>query len=800
MRDRIYKEINKRIKADPKNKKLKKQLLLLPSANIKTIHGFCLDFIKNNIHLTNIPVNFRIASETEVSILKNRCISELLEDKYEEGGQDFLDIADTYGYGRDDNTITDIILSVYNFSMSLANPLDYYNLCLKNIEASSKDFKSTIFAKILTSRLHEILSDNKNKYETALSDIENNPDLAKYEEPFGLEYSLIKELISETDFAAIQCKLENFEFLSLAKFRLKAGVDSTFVKGIRDDFKKELDKIRKVLNISVFDEENDQKKILRFAKIIIDLCLDFKGRFEAEKLKRGVIDFSDFEHLALSILLDENGEPTEVANGMKADLFEILIDEYQDTNDVQDKIFDTLSNNRKNLFMVGDVKQSIYKFRQARPEIFIGKREKYKDTTDERELILLSDNFRSRREVIDSVNSVFYDIMKVETAMTDYKKEPLICSAGYKTAENSNHKTEVLIFDKSVKSDDDSGLSDEVLIVANSIKRLISEENGFTLYDTKTEKYRQPKFSDIVILLRSLGAYGRSFYDTLSECGIPVTADFSEDLFSSVEILSITAVLRAIDNPLNDIALLSLLKNPAFNLSENEIMKIREIDNFVPLYYALKKSEDEKAAAVVTFVNKYTEIAYTMSLSYLVGSIYKELKLKEIFSVFKNGERRVSNLDLFLSITKTFENENYKGLKSFVLYLDNPMISGKMAVSADFGSNKNTVRLMTIHKSKGLEFPVVYVSGLGRQFNKDDIKAKVIVQPELGIGMDYIDIDKRFSNRTLTKEAFKIKIKDELLAEELRVLYVALTRAKEKLILTGTVSDFYKAQIGRAHV
>ena len=789
MRDRIYKEINKRIKAEPKNKKLKKQLLLLPSANIKTIHGFCLDFIKNNIHLTNIPVNFRIANETEVDILKKRCITELLEDKYEENSQAFTDLMDTYGYGRDDSTIIKIILSIHNFSVSLANPDEYFNMCINNIEEASEDFSKTIFAKIHIDRFHEILSDNKRKYETAMTEIAINPDLAPYSDVYSHEYDLIKTMLLETDFNIIQKTLLSFSFFK--KPRMSAEKESQFVKTVRADFLDELKKFIAVIGILPENEMSDNKEILKYAKTIIAMCGEFKKRFENEKLKKGIIDFSDFEHMTLSILTEEDGSPSEIAHQLKNEFFEILIDEYQDTNDVQDKIFEILSKNQENLFMVGDVKQSIYKFRQARPEIFIAKKEIYEEASEKKELILLSHNFRSRNEVIDSVNAVFLDLMKKESAMTDYKEEALKFKARYETNPNSNHKTEVLIFDKSVKSDEDIDLENEAILVADSIKKILRDES-FKLFDTKAQKFRSPKYSDIIILFRSFGDFGYSFYNTLLECQIPVTADFSENLCSSIEILSVIAILKAIDNPLNDIALLSLLKSPVFNFSEDEILIIRELLTTAPLYYALKKSESEKAKNTLEFLDEFKEMAYTKPLSYLVNSIYKMLKIKEIFSVFKNGEQRISNLDVFLSIAKEFEKNNYQGLKAFIIYLESSKNSDRKTASGIKKITKDAVRIMTIHKSKGLEFPIVYVSGLGKKFNRDDIKSKLIVHPDLGMGLDYIDIEKRFSNTTLTKEAFKIKIKDELLSEELRVLYVALTRAGEKLILTGSLNNFEK--------
>jgi ATP-dependent helicase/nuclease subunit A len=794
MRERIYKAITKKIKDDPQNKNLKKQLLLMPCANIKTIHSFCLDIIKNNINMIDIPLNFRIADDMEGDILKQRCIEDIIEDKYLGGDTDFCDLMDTYGYGRNDARIIDLILAIYNFSMSLSDPENYYNLCIKNIELASIDFTKTVFCEILTDRLKELLEDNLKKYEIALSEINARPDLLSYYDTFLFEYDFIKELLSEKDFLILQEKLLTFSFARIPS--VKKGTDNAFVKQIRDDFKGEIKKFNEYIALSTNDEHTASKEILKYIKTIIELTKEFSKSYSTEKLKKSIIDFSDFEHLALFILTNEDGTPSEIAQTYKNTFREILIDEYQDTNDVQDKIFNIISRNGENLFMVGDVKQSIYKFRQAKPEIFINKREIYRQTTDKLELISLAMNFRSRDEVLSFCNQIFTKLMTVKTAMTDYKTETLIYSNGYKDFENSNHKTEILIFDKSeeLEIEDNEDLNKEACVVANRIKELMADEN-FRIYDTKKDEFRRLEFSDIVILSRSLGNFGQQFFDTLKENGIRVTADFSEDLFSAIEVKLVIAILKAIDNPLDDISLLALLKSPIFNFSETELLEVRQLDFEKPLFYALKKSDTLKAISAVNFLDEIVKIAYTGSISHLLNTLYKDLKIKEIFSAFKNSEQRLLNLDLIYDIALSYEKTDFLGLKSFIIYLEKAEFSQKTIPSATNMISTNSVKIMSIHKSKGLEFPVVFVSGLGRRFNNDDLKQRIIVHPDFGMGVDYIDIENRFTYQTLTKNAFKIKIKDELMSEELRVLYVALTRAKEKLILTASLSNYEKSSV-----
>jgi ATP-dependent helicase/nuclease subunit A len=794
MRERIYKAITKRIKENPQNKSLKKQLLLMPSSNIKTIHSFCLDIIKNNINMLDIPLGFRIADDMEVDILKQKCIDEIIEDKYLGGESDFCDLMDTYGYGRDDTKIIDIILSIYNFSMSLSDPESYYNLCIKNIELATIDFTKTIFAQILIDRLKEILEDNARKYEIAINEINERPDLLSYYETFMLEYNFIKKLLHENDFLELQEQLLLFSFSRIPS--IKKGTDNAFVKQIRDDFKGEIKKFSESIGLSVNDEHSASKEILKYIKTIISLVREFSQSYKEEKQKKSIIDFSDFEHLALNILTNEDGSPSEIAQIYQNTFKEILIDEYQDTNDVQDKIFRLISKNSENLFMVGDVKQSIYKFRQAKPEIFINRREIYKNQSDKNELVSLAMNFRSRDEILSFCNQAFIKLMTEKTAMTDYKNEALIYSNSYKSFKNSNHKTEILLFDRSeeleVDNEDIEDLNKEAIIVANKIKELMQDES-FRIYDTKKDEFRRLELSDIVILSRSLGDFGQQFFDALRENGINVTADFSEDLFSAIEVKLVVAILKVIDNPLNDISLLALLKSPIFNFSENELLKVRQLDFENPLFYALKKSDIKKAFLAVDFLNEIIKTAYTEPISHLINKLYKDLKIKEIFSAFKNSEQRLNNLDMLYNIALSYEKTDFLVLKSFILYLEKLELSKKAIPSATNIISNNSVKIMSIHKSKGLEFPVVFVSGLGRRFNNDDLKQRIIVHPDFGMGVDYIDIENRFSYQTLTKNALKIKIKDELMSEELRVLYVALTRAKEKLILTASISNYEKS-------
>ena len=794
MKDKIYKEITNRLEQEPKNKHLKRQLLLLSNAHIQTMHSFCLDVIKNNIHLLDIPVQFRIADESECIILQQKCLTELIEDSYESNDEAFLKLADTYGYGRDDTNIAELILKCYHFTNSLSNPEEYYQFCINQSKLSEKDFSETIYAAIIRDRLAEILNEHEKNYQTAIEDIKNRPDLLPYLDFFREELTFIENLKNIQDFSEIQYRIETFQFVSLATVKgVKRGTDNSFLKEIRQQFKDDFQKFIPCIGNSLASEKKDAAVITEFIETLTSLTKEFSNRYQAAKLKKSVIDFSDFEHYALKILSDENGNPTDTAKRYQETFYEILIDEYQDTNDIQDHLFRLISKNGENLFLVGDVKQSIYGFRHAKPQIFIEKQETYHDETHE--VILLSNNFRSRKEVVNAVNAVFLKTMTPETGKTDYSKEALIQTAPYPLDTGSDYQAEILFVDNAQKfefpEEDDENLNQEAILIAKRIHQLVHEEK-FQVSDLKTQTLRDITYGDIVILVRSMKEFSHTLYQTLSEYGIPTDADFSEDLFSAIEIKVLVAILQAIDNPYDDLALLSLLKSPLFHWTEDRILTLRDHYPKEPLFCAVSKEESSDTKSVISFLEKFREIAYTGRISHLLQILFSEHHIKELFSVYKNPEQRAENLDLFYQMAHQFDETQISGFKGFLNHLESCMNSPKKIPVYRERPPENSVRILTMHKSKGLEYPVVFVAGLGKTIRHEEAKLPVIFHKEYGIAANYIDKTHRFSYPTLAKKALLIALKNESLMEEMRTLYVAMTRAKEKLILTATLSNAEK--------
>ena len=797
MKAKIYQAIMQKIAECPSDKRLKRQLLLLPNANIQTIHGFCLNIIKQNINLLNFPVNFRIADETETVVLMQRCLTELIEDKYSEENTAFLELADTYGYGRDDQKIYDMILRYYHFTSSLSNPNLYYEKCISEATKATENFANSIYAKILIQRLLQIINEHKTGYEYALADIQKRPELAPYFDLYTEEANFIKNLqkfCENEDFLGIQTAILSFDFLHFNRVKgVKRGTDNTYIKNLRAAFKNDIDKFIPLISNSLEAEQTDCLEVLNFITALSQLTKEFSDRYQAEKQKRAVMDFSDFEHFTLQILSDKNGNPSEVAKSYQKRFYEILIDEYQDTNDIQDYIFRLISKNGENLFLVGDVKQSIYGFRHAKPQIFMEKQETYCD--DKHQVIYLSNNFRSRKEVVDAVNAVFSNLMTPKTGRTDYTKEALIQTASYPQSSNTDYQAEILLADQSqtkeLTDEETEDFNQETLMIAKRIHQLVEEEK-LPVHDLKSQTTRYANYGDIVILVRGIQNFANQLYKTLSEYGIPVAMDATESLFDAMEIKVLIGILKAIDNPYDDLALLGLLKSPLFHWTEEDVLKLRDLAPKDPFIYALQKSDFPAAKKALTFLKDCQNIAYSKKITFLLKTLYHDFHLKELFCVYRNPEQRMENFNLFYQKAKQFEQTEISGLKGFLCHLEDAAKSKKTISAFREKPPENAVRIVTMHKSKGLEYPIVFVAGLGTKFNQEEAKQQVVFHSEYGIGANYIDKDKRFCYPTLTKKAILTASKEDQFSEELRILYVALTRAKEKLILTATVSNLEK--------
>ncbi len=783
MRERIHKELSKRIKENPQNKKLKKQLMLLSSAHIKTIHSFCLDTIKANINCVDIPVNFRIADETETESFKSRVITEMTEEKYQSEDNDFLGLIDTYGYDSEED-FAKLVLSIFSTVKSMADPDAFFDMCLSNIKKASEDFSSSVFTEILLKYAKDVLFDHIKKYDFAIELCRDNASVIKNYDFFIAEKALLENAFLQKSTDGLR---EQLNELTFPRKPSGSGTDNEILKAIRSSCIDDINLLKKFFILTNEEEADSQKEIYNYIKALISFIKEFDERFSELKRKRGVIDYNDFEHMTYKILKNSDGSMSDVALSYRKKFHEVLIDEYQDTSDIQNAIFEAVSKDGSNLFTVGDVKQCIYKFREAKPENFVMKEEEYSKDGKEKELILLQHNFRSRSEVIDCVNTIFLPIMTKSTGLTDYSHQKLVCGGSFKYNEKADYKTEILLFDNADKEvpEEYDGFGNEALMITQRIKELIASED-YLIFDNDKNDFRQIKYSDIVILVRSISSTARKLYECLTEFGIPVTADFSDNFFEQVEIRLIIGILKCIDNPRDDINLLTVLKSPLFRFTEDELVKIRLLDKNAPFYEALLKSEDEHSKKAVLTLKELISFSLRNDVSDLITVIYDELNLPERMCAYKNPKQRVFNLDAFYNIALEFDNTHSGTLKSFIFYLEGISKTKKLITEVMEAGEKNAVRIMTMHKSKGLEFPVVFVSGLGDKKRKEENESNILLNTVCGIGADYIDAKKRISYNTLSKSAVACKIREERIGEEMRLLYVALTRAKDKLIMTAS--------------
>ena len=812
MRERVLNAIYKKIDENPDNERLQRQITLLNKASICTIDSFCLDVVRNNFFEIDISQNFRIGDTTEIEILKQEVIEDLFEEKYESEDKDFEKLINTYTSYKDDTPLKELILKIYTYIQSNPFPEKWLNEKIEMFNLSGKleqDFVQTIWGKQLLKQVEEILQDGIIKLEAEKANLVKYTELSKY-------YIIINDDIEQLEM--LKANLDSWDkaytISSGIKFKTWA-VDKKITLEAKDMAKVARDAVKESLKkvlekILIFDSKeanediNDMYEVLKKLEKII---LEFSEKFAKRKKEKNVVDFSDVEHFALKILLDENANPTAIAKKYQGKFEEIAIDEYQDSNLVQEYILTSISRGN-NIFMVGDVKQSIYKFRQARPDLFLGKYKTYKTKANKTEQdnlkIQLFKNFRSRKEVLDFSNMIFESIMTEELGELNYTiEEYLNLGASYEdTNQDLRAEIDILNIEESeeIESEDDEqeeqkerveNIELEAKFVANRIKQLI--ENKFQVYDAKKQEKRDIKYKDIVVLLRSTKEPAPIFEKEILNLGMPVFSDASSEYLESIEIQTIMSLLRIIDNPLQEIPLIAVMRSVIGGFTDNELVQIRLSDKYDNFYNAVLKSKKDVDTGLRNKIHKFLnslemwrkEQEY-LSLDELIWKIYNDTGYYNYVGLMVNGEIRQANLKMLFERAKQCESISFKGLFNFINYIEKIKTSSKDMDSAKvIGENDNVIRIMSIHKSKGLEFPVVFLSGTGKQFNMQDLNNKILLHPEIGIGVKYIDYDRQIEYDTLSKQAMKNQIMLETLSEEMRVLYVALTRAKEKLIITG---------------
>lgn len=823
MRERVLEAIYQKLDETPENEHLQKQITLLNKASICTIDSFCLDVVRNYFYeLKNISPNFRIADTTEIELLKQEVLEDMFEEKYENQDEDFADLINTYTSYRDDTPLKDLILKIYTYIQSNPFPNEWLHekIEMYHIHQLEQDFSHSPYGKILLKEVEEEMVDDISILKEVGKSLKKEEELEKFTGTIYDDISKLEILKGNLDNWDKTYEIySNLVFATWPRQKIESEIKDR-AKEIRDDVKKKFS--NKLSKIFIYPSKEANQDIQDMHQILVKLeniVLEFGEEFYKRKRNKNIVDFNDIEHFALEVLLEnKNGQvqPTEVAKKYQEKFTEIAIDEYQDSNMVQEYILTAISK-ENNIFMVGDVKQSIYKFRQAMPDLFLSKYKTYK-LKEEKEIkdnlkIQLFKNFRSRKNVLDFTNLIFQDIMSESLGEIDYNEtEYLNLGANYEEAGQSL-ETEINVIDlkeqeeqseNDVDSDENSeeerieDIQVEAKFVANKIKKLVEEK--FQVFDKKMKGFRDITYKDIVVLLRSTKVNAPIFEEEMINLNIPVFSESSQEYLDSIEIQTIMSLLKIIDNPIQDIPLVTVLRSHIGNFTDDELVEIRLADKYDNFYQAMQKSKinvnkqlREKIDHFFANLEMWRRDKEYLALDEFIWKLYTDTKYYTYVGLMPNGDVRQANLKMLFERAKQYETASFKGLYNFINFIEKLHLgSGDLGAAKLIGENDNVVRIMSIHKSKGLEFPVVFLSATGKQFNLMDLNQNILLHQELGIGVKYIDYERQVQYDTLTKEAIRNKILTETLSEEMRILYVALTRAKEKLYITGLKKDYNK--------
>ena len=835
MRERIGNAIEKALDEQPGNEHLLRQLTLIHNAQITTIDSFCLYVVRNHFHEIDLEPNFRIGDEGELKLLREDVLGRVLEQNYEEPSEAFSDFVEGYASGRTDAALNEMILQLYEFSRSYPWPEKWLDSFVGAYRIETREeLDRAEWLAPLTENICFVLKDCEQLLRQALAVTQQDDGPDMYEKAVRSDLEKYESLSKLTSFCELSGALSDIKYDRLASSRGFEGDPDKLelVKSLREQAKDVVKKLcRQYFFCSPEMMIGQLERTEPMLEEVVRLTKQFADEFAAAKRRKNLVDFHDVEHFALQILVDEETEKAKKTAEEFRDTFEeIMIDEYQDSNEVQETLLRSISREERgenNIFMVGDVKQSIYRFRLARPELFMKKYDSYSLEESTTQRIDLHKNFRSREEVLTCTNDIFYKIMARSLGNVEYDAEAaLYPGASYPVS--ADFIPEILLADSNDELLEDTELTDkktlEAKIVAEEIKHLMKTQ---PVTDKAAGTLRAAHYSDIVILLRSLSGWADSLVEVLNENGIPAHTVSSTGYFSTVEVQTVLSMLRLLDNPRQDIPMAAVLRSPMAGLTDEELAVLRLEDGSVPFHEAVLelaeglyeedgqkeisdseadrkqgRNADEKTEnhieitahrKLLKFYKKYKQLRQLVPdtpIHELIEIILRETGYGHYVAAMPAGNRRTANLNMLLEKAAAYEKTSYKGLFHFVRYIDELQKYDVDFGEADMvGENEDVVRIMSIHKSKGLEFPIVIVSGMGKNFNKQDTRSKMVLHPELGIGLDYMDGKLRIKSPTIAKKAIAKQIDLENLGEELRVLYVALTRAKEKLILTGTLKD-----------
>ncbi len=813
MKERIRKAVEERVEKEPENEHLRRQATLVHSAQITTIHSFCLSVIREHFHTIDLDPAFRIGEDGELKLLRQDVLREVLDGYYEKGEPSFLNLVEAYGGSRDDRKLEELVLKLYEFCRSYPEPEKWLEECRAAYQIESmEDLDASVYYQCAKGNVRRYLAGALELLEQGML-ICNEPEGPyMYEEMLESDRLAIEGLMRGKGYEECCRAFQSVKWSRLASNRDKqvSAEKAGLVKDIREEVKGTVKDIGALYFSQPGEEVLTDLKVCRpYIEMLVKLTLDFMVSFEEKKRGRNMIDFDDMQQYALRILtrnVDGKLAPSDVAEEYQEQFAEVMIDEYQDSNLIQETILTSVSGIWKgnyNIFMVGDVKQSIYRFRLSRPELFMDKYERYPLEDGKEQRIDLHKNFRSRRQVLESVNAIFRQIMTKALGGVEYDDDAALY-AGASYDDMTGSETELLLVDT-----EESEISDalaepgerlsvrkmEAAAAALRIKELMADQ---MVTDRQTGKLRPVQYRDIVILTRSMKGFADVFAEVLGRYGIPVCAGAKEGYFDTMEIGLLLEYLKVMNNQKQDIPLAAVLKSYFGGMTDEELAQIKGEYQKLRFYEAVavyrKEGTDtqirEKLERCLGKLEYFRNMASYMALHELLERIFQETGYRDYVAALPAGEQREANLYMLSEKARAFESTSYKGLFHFIRYVEQ-----LQKYEVDYGEasaldeQADTVQMMSIHKSKGLEFPIVIVAGMGKRFNRQDMRGNVILHASLGVGLECINLENRTKCPSFIKSVIAREELLESMGEELRVLYVAFTRAKEKLIIMGTAAE-----------
>ncbi len=798
MKERLQQAIEEALAADPDNEHLQRQIMLIPMAQISTIHSFCGYVIQNYFHRTGVDPSYRVGSDSELGLVKSGVMQELLEEKYEEASEEFMNIAAMSRFVKSDAQMEDLVLMLYEKAVSDPFPGKFLERMKGLVMTETvEELKESEFVQWNLSYVKNLLGGICEEYDTLLALCERPGGPFWYREVICGEREQLAGLLEETDYEELGKGLGRIDWRRLPAGKRSEDNDEELKETVKNTRTAIKDAVRALVK-DLFDRplEGQLAQLRQMRGLVVgfvDLTLEFMERYRAKKSEKALVDYSDLEQMALEILLeeDEDGvvERTEAAGELAEQFAEIMIDEYQDSNLVQELLLASVASER-NRFMVGDIKQSIYRFRMACPELFLEKLDSYgNEKGAASQLINLSQNFRSRDIVIEGTNVVFDRIMRRELGGVEYDEAARLRTGAVFPETEKRTADGIDVY--ALEGTDDGTL--EGRIIAGMIRDYTGEEDPLYVYEGGA--YRPARYGDIVILMRSTKAAGQQIYDALASEGIPVHMENTRGFFDTREISVMVSMFQVIDNPRQDMPLAAVLKSPVFDFTDDELAILRGKDKSCDFYdsvagYRGELELEQKAAGFLELLTALRDRMSYATVADLIQEIYDRTGIDRVLTAMKNGVQRKANLDLLMELAREFDRTSYRGLHQFVHYIRGIREREEDMGEANLlGSRDDVVRIMTIHKSKGLEFPVCILAGMGRSLSGGSRGGLLALSPSVGLAAPVVDNERGTSESNAFYRSILRMNQLEDLGEELRVLYVAMTRAKEKLVLVGCAKE-----------